>query len=331
MLAEHAHTGTRASSNGSNGATSARLGGARADFVAGLGRKVADLRATLARVKANADDVTIRDELRRKLHALGSAAKMMKFDAMDRGIAETLGTLDRTSRDAVLDEIDLDAIEQIIEDLPALAWGDGQARSSRAESVEKGTAPKYDVLVVGPALIAEALGDDETSSARVQAAFTCESTPDAQAAYDVVRTTEPDLVVLDADLSAATELVEALMDDPLTETVPIVVVGSFLEQGEAARYVAMGVAKTVSKPTSREALRAVCEETLSPDRGSVTAARRPRRADARGARRSPRCGAPRGHRGPRQSPPPAAVASRSARAPRCSVPSGARSHASARW
>ncbi|OJY15950.1 MAG: hypothetical protein BGO98_25195 [Myxococcales bacterium 68-20] len=269
MLAEHAHTGTRSGSNGSNGATSARLGGARADFVAGLGRKVADLRATLARVKANADDVAVRDELRRKLHALGSAAKMMKFDAMDRGIAEALGTLDRASRDAVLDEIDLDAIEQIIEDLPALAWGDGQARSSRAEAIEKGTAPKYDVLVVGPALIAEALCDDDTS--RVQATFTCETTPDAQAAYDVVRTTEPDLVILDADLVAATELVEALMDDPLTETVPIVVVGSFVEQGEAARYVAMGVAKTVSKPTSREALRAVCEETLSPDRGSVTA------------------------------------------------------------
>ncbi|MCW5837045.1 MAG: response regulator, partial [Labilithrix sp.] len=271
MLAEHAHTGTRASSNGSNGATSARLGGARADFVAGLGRKVADLRTTLARVKAAVDDVAPRDELRRKLHALGSAAKMMKFDAMDRGIAEALGTLDRASRDAGLDEVDLDAIEQIIEDLPALAWGDGHARSSRAESAERAAAPKYDVLVVGTALIAEALLDDDASNARGQAAFTCESTPDAQAAYDLVRTTEPDLVVLDADLADAAELAFALMDDPLTETVPIVVVGSFLEPGEAARYVAMGVAKTVGKPTLREILRAVCEETLSPDRGTVTA------------------------------------------------------------
>ncbi|MBX3225047.1 MAG: response regulator [Labilithrix sp.] len=271
MLAEHAHTGTRAGSNGSNGATSARLGGARADFVAGLGRKVADLRTTLGRVKAACDDVTTRDELRRKLHALGSAAKMMKFDAMDRGIAEALGTLDRAARDAGLDAVDLDAIEQIIEDLPALAWGDGHARSSRAESAEKAAAPRFDVLVVGTSIIAEALLDDDASNARAHATFTCESTPDAQAAYDLVRTTEPDLVVLDADLTAASELAFALMDDPLTETVPIVVVGSFLEPGEAARYVAMGVAKTVSKPTSREILRAVCEETLSPDRGSLTA------------------------------------------------------------
>jgi DNA-binding response OmpR family regulator len=269
MLAEHAHTGTRGSSNGSNGTASARLGGARADFVAGLGRKVADLRTTLARVKLIADDLTVRDELRRKLHALGSAAKMMKFDAMDRGIAEALGTLDRASRDAALDEVDVDAVEQIIEDLPALAWGDGRARSSHAELAEKAAAPKYDVLVVGTSLIAEALLDDADSEGK--ATFACETTPDAQAAYDLVRTAEPDLVVLDADISASLELVEALMDDPLTEAVPIVVVGSFAEQGEAARYVAMGVAKTVSKPTSREALRAVCEETLAPDRGAITA------------------------------------------------------------
>jgi DNA-binding response OmpR family regulator len=265
MVAEHAHTGTRANSNGT---TSARLGGARADFVAGLGRKVADLRTTLARVKKTSDDVTTRDELRRKLHALGSAAKMMKFDAMDRGIAEALGTLDRASRDVSLDDVDVDTIEQIVEDLPALAWGDGRARSSRAEAAEKALAPRYDVLVVGSPLIAEALSDDVENA---RATLICESTPDTQSAYELVRTTEPDLVVLDADLSASIELVEALMDDPLTEAVPLVVVGSFTEAGEAARYVAMGVAKTVSKPTSREALRAVCEETLAPDRGAVTA------------------------------------------------------------
>jgi len=214
------------------------------------------------------DDVAVRDELRRKLHALGSASKMMKFDAMERGIAEALGTLDRTAQDPVLDDVDLESIEQLVEDLPALAWGDGRARSSRAESAEKAT-PRYAVLVVGSSLIAEALlEDDETA----RATFVCESTPDAPGAYDIVRKSEPDLIVLDADVASATELVEALMDDPLTEAVPIVVVGSFLEQGESARYIAMGVAKTVSKPTSREALRTVCEETLCPSLATVTTA-----------------------------------------------------------
>jgi len=263
---EHAHAGPKSS----NGTRSARLGGARADFVAGLGRKVADLRATLERVKAAPLDLHAREELRRKLHALSSAAKMMKFDAMDRAIAEALGLIDRTAIDQPLDDVDVEAIEQVVEDLPALAWGDGHARSSRVQAVEKVTAAKYSVLIVGSPLMAEALLDEELD-AGASATFTCESTPDAHAAYDLVRTTEPDLVLLDADLSGAAELVESLMDDPLTEAVPIVVVGSFLEPGEAAKFIAMGVAKTVSKPTSREALRAVCEETLSPDHGAVSA------------------------------------------------------------
>jgi DNA-binding response OmpR family regulator len=297
MQAEHAHTGPsedppkarptarraeeKSRSNGPSSAQgSARLGGARADFVAGLGRKVADLRGVLARVRAKPADAAGRDELRRKLHALDSAAKMMKFDAMDRGLAEALGALDRSSRDTALEDIDIDTIEQIIEDLPALAWGDGQARSSRAEAAEGTQLPTFDVLVVGSSLIAEALLDEDDPGALVRrhdapplrrARFVPESTPDAQAAYDLVRTSEPDLVILDADLAAASELVEALMDDPLTETVPIIVVGSFLEQGEAARYVAMGVAKTVGKPTSRDALRTLCEDTLAPDRGARVA------------------------------------------------------------
>src|SRR4051812_18382686 len=121
---------------------SGRLGGARADFVAGLGRKVADLRGTLARVRYEPSDMGLREELRRKLHALGSAAKLMKFDAMARALAEAMGTLDRSAIDKPLDEIDMDGLEQTIEDLPALAWGDGRARSSRDAEPEK-VAPKF--------------------------------------------------------------------------------------------------------------------------------------------------------------------------------------------
>lgn len=280
MLPEHTPTGhglksetVRAVRPEKAGPTSARLGGARADFVAGLGRKVTDLRSALGRVRSTPEDTQARDELRRKLHALASAAKMMKFDAMDRSLAEALGTLDRT-REGAIDDAHLEALETVIEDLPALAWGDGKVRSSRAEVLEK-PAPQYEILVVGSAAIAEALLEDgppqEGPAARP--VFDCKSTPDAQAAFDIVRSTEPDLVLLDADLTAATELVEALMDDPLTEGVPVVVVGSFLENGEAAKYVALGVARTVNKPTTREALRLACEETLEPSRIALPAYR----------------------------------------------------------
>ena len=86
MATEQAHSGQAGSG--------LRLGGARADFVAGLGRKVTDLRTGSARVREAPDDIARREELRRKMHALSSAAKLMKFDAMDRAIAEALGAAD---------------------------------------------------------------------------------------------------------------------------------------------------------------------------------------------------------------------------------------------
>jgi DNA-binding response OmpR family regulator len=246
-----------------------RLGGARADFVASLGRKVADLRVSLARVKAMPEEPAARDELRRKLHALGSGAKLMKFDAMDRALSEGLGAIDRTAPGVSLDGAEVASLEQLIEDLPALAWGDGPTRSSLAEEKERerekarASEPTHTALVVGKTPLADALQEPSTAYAPI---FGCESTPDAQAAYDLARSVDPDLLVLDADLPYSGELVEALMDDPATESIPIVVVGSFATQGEAEHFIAMGVARTITKPTSREALRDACEEAVDAKR-----------------------------------------------------------------
>ncbi len=280
MLTEQAHSGQTAASSSSpirSGAgTGLRLGGARADFVAGLGRKVADLRAGSSKVREKPSDIAAREALRRRLQALSSTAKMMKFDAMDRAIAEALGTMDRTDLDAPLEPVDLDSIDHLIEDLPALAWGDSDARASRIAPVAKPVTPSFNALIVGSAQIAEALLDDLPSGqdeGENRISFVCESTPDAQAAFDLARSTEPDLVVLDADLEYATELVEALMDEPLTEATPIVVIGSFLEPGESARYVALGVARTLAKPTSKASLRGACEAALSARPGTAMIAR----------------------------------------------------------
>ena len=239
---------------------SLRLGGARADFVAGLGRKVGDLRTALGRVRASADDFSKREELRRKLHALASGAKLLKFDAMERAVLEGLGLIDRTACDQPLADVDLHGLEMLLEDLPALAWGENQTKTTPTDAPPKVTTATYTALVVGPARIAEALLEPV---AEERPTFACESTPDAQAAFDLAKTTLPDLVVLDADLEYATELVEALMDDATTEGMPLVVIGSFLEAGESSRYVAMGVAKTLTKPTSRDNLRATCESALA--------------------------------------------------------------------
>src|SRR5438105_11665404 len=108
-------------------------------------------------------------------------------------------------------------------------------------------------------MLAEALTEDSEAAATF---FECERTDDAQAAIDLARALAPDVMLIDADVDSAAELVEALLDDPLTEPVPIVVVGAFRAPEHAARFVALGVAKALSKPVSAEALRAACEESI---------------------------------------------------------------------
>jgi DNA-binding response OmpR family regulator len=244
-----------------------RLGGARADFVASLGRKVADARDLLSVLEDEPASKPPRDELRRRLHALGSGARLLRFDAMARSLQEALVVLERAADAGALREPDLLVVAQTLDDLPALAWGDAStstkpspAGATKIEDADELTGrPPVTALVLGPEGLADVLLDDSGTRAR---SYECERTEDVERALLIARAYAPDLVIVDGDLARAVELVEALLDDPLTEPVPIVVVGAFRAPEEAARFVALGVAKALSKPVPPEILRSVCDEVL---------------------------------------------------------------------
>ncbi|HEX8791658.1 MAG TPA: response regulator [Polyangiaceae bacterium] len=248
-----------------------RLGGARADFVASLGRKIQGTRELLAALEDDPTSRPARDELRRRMHALGAGARMLRFDAMARSIGDVLTVLDRAGTSGMLREQDVAFVAQVVDDLPALAWGEPPPREpARAEAPtsdepeqERGVAPTA-ALVVGPEELADALTEDAASGARF---FECERTSDVHNALQLARAFAPDVLVIDADLTGASELVEALLDDPLTEPVPIVVAGTFRTQDESARFVALGVAKALPKPVPPSLLRTSCEEILDTREG----------------------------------------------------------------
>ena len=240
-----------------------RLGGARADFVASLGRKIADARVVLLALEKDRASTHQRDELIRRLSLLAQGAKLLRFEAMDRGLAEALAVLHRATHEGELAVEDTQLIGQTLEDLPALAWGESPRRGAQNEPVEAPPAAvrdegRHTVLVVGSAAITTALTYHDPDGV----AFNCESTDDAQAAIDVARALAPDVIVLDADIPYAQELTEALLDDPMTEPVPIVVIGTFLEPGARESYVAMGVSRVLAKPLPHERLRRACEEAV---------------------------------------------------------------------
>src|SRR5580692_8409945 len=85
-----------------------RLGGARADFVASLGRKVNDTREVLVALEDDPTSRPARDELRRRLHALGAGARLLRFDAMARSLQETLAVLDKAVELGELQDQEID-------------------------------------------------------------------------------------------------------------------------------------------------------------------------------------------------------------------------------
>ncbi|MDP9150081.1 MAG: hypothetical protein M3O36_09095, partial [Myxococcota bacterium] len=247
-----------------------RLGGARAVFVASIGRKVKDARELLGALEEDPSAKSPRDELRRRLHALGAGARLLRFDAMGRSIQEALALLDRaaTSSPGGLREQEGRFIAQVLDDLPTLAWAETAAREPNhrgAEDSEAGRGPMpVSVLVIGEESLADGLTEDTPDRPR---AFECERTQEMQTALGLARAYAPDLMVVDTDLPGATELVEALLDDPLTEPVPMVVVGTYRSPDDAARFIALGVARSLAKPLALELVRTTCEEILDAREG----------------------------------------------------------------
>jgi CheY-like chemotaxis protein len=253
--------------------TTSRLGGARADFVASLGRKVNDARGVLTHVereRGGAGERPPREELRRKVHALGASARLFHFASMVKALDAAEAALDRAAQAGTASLDDLGVVAHVLDDLPALAWGDPpqskeeseRKTESKSDPPEEATAARSAVLV-GAAMLAEALTDPEIAAGAPL--YECAQTDDVQAAIGMARKIAPDVIVIDGDLDASEELVEALLDDPLTEPVPIVVVGAFRE-GErsqaAAKFVALGVACALTKPITPEDLRRACDDAV---------------------------------------------------------------------
>ena len=261
--------------SGGSGSLGAHLGGARADFVASLGRVVRDARVLLTALEAEPGSPAAKGDLRAKLTLLGTGARLLGFDVITRTLLDADGVFERAAEGEV-PASDLANLTQILDDLPSLAWGEiPSAAPLLAAEAPPGEDADPDVpaplrrcaLIFGGDLLAEALTDEAYGGVP----FECERTEHVQVALVLARSLAPDVVLVDGDVREALDLVEGLLDDPLTEPTPILVIGSFAGAPEqAARYVALGVARTISKPTSPEALRQAADEAISQREGLTT-------------------------------------------------------------
>ncbi len=252
-----------------------RLGGARADFVANLGRRVAELSNLLRQIEATPEEARPRDDLRRRLHALSAGARLLRFARLAEEVGSIEGVLHAAADRGIVAPLEIAEIRGVLDRVSALAWGEASVgettpvpRSVRPRvpapldsvRVPIGTTPVDEVtpavpltvLVVGPSQLADAL-TPVIADGGVD--IEVERTSDNTTAIDLARAVAPDVIILDADRPGTRELVLAITADPLTELVPIVVVGRWAKSEEASAYVALGVTRALSKPVSPDALR----------------------------------------------------------------------------
>jgi CheY-like chemotaxis protein len=258
-----------------------RFGGARADFVASLGRRIVEIRGALTTWQNDPRSIRARDDLRRKVHALAAGSRLLRFADLADGLAACEAKIDEIGAAGELTLEGAAVVHRMLERTPALAWVQDERHGpevglealpeptepTRGLDAASGAAGPQTALVVGPPQLADALtrepGDGRDSAVEAPCSFDVERTEDPTVAIDLARAFAPDVVVVDADAPGARELVEALVADPLTEPAAVVVLGRFAKPEDAAPFVALGVARALPKPVSPDTLRRACAEAAA--------------------------------------------------------------------
>jgi CheY-like chemotaxis protein len=253
--------------------------------VASLGRRLAELSANLDICRDIPAEIDLYQDLQRRIHALAAAAALLKFARLAEELVAGEEVVRRAIQCGTLSQDDVIALKDMIAWAPALAWGhasmgepgpDAGARLLPNDAQPgKPARVAQTALVVGPSAIADALATDITAGKadEDEGCFEIERTEDAVSAIDLARALAPDVIVIDSDLPGARRLVEMLASDPLTEAVPILLLGQWAKPEDAAPYVALGVAKTLPKPVLPDTLRrAAAEATATYVRGEVVRA-----------------------------------------------------------
>jgi DNA-binding response OmpR family regulator len=232
----------------------ARLSGARAEFVGSLPRRLDALRGALQVAEEGPGDTERMNGLLRRVHAVGSAARVLGFAS----VAEALAEAERNVRKARAEKqaAPFAEVARALDLLPSLVLG--APVSTRASESRERSAPvvfPISVLVLGSEALAEAL-----SSGAGTAPIEAERADDAERALELGRMLGPDVAVVDGDHPGSRGLITAMLRDPLIEPLPVIVVGSFDNPESTRTFVDLGADRVLPKPCSPDTLRRTVEE-----------------------------------------------------------------------
>lgn len=219
-----------------------RLAESRRQFVTSLGERMQVLSAALESLSAAPGDRILRGSFQRRVHALGVACAALGFADAQSAVAriETLlGAVADPDREGQLEKI-----ARLLDMIPAMVLG-GEAPLS--------VPPPADA----PAPISAIFyGLGSLASGFQAKGFSWEvrsvSTPETAA--QAMREAAADVLIVDAGVPHAQQVVEQGLNDPSHEALRVVVVGAFERPEAAAAYLHAGVHRVLPKPISPASL-----------------------------------------------------------------------------
>ncbi|MFO0551353.1 MAG: response regulator [Polyangiaceae bacterium] len=233
------------------------------------------MRATLDALRADPTSKRARDELRRRVHALGAAAKLLRFKQLGDELKILEDRLEEAAQRGELEDADFGVAHDLIGRMTTLAWAQTEEPDSarpaigtrdtrtRVGEVSPSSTP-ISVLVMGGGTLADALvlpsgrvSDDDGQ------AFEVERTSDLGVALDLAKALAPDVAVIDGDLPEARGVIEVLLGDALTDAIPVIVCTKLARTDDAGPLLALGVAKILPKPVSPGELRRACASAVA--------------------------------------------------------------------
>ena len=235
------------------------LGAARSSFVASVRKKGAEMIRLLHVIAGKTDvpedgatRVAARATLIAELEMLAQGAETMRIEGMGPVVQEALAVVRRAPKYELLGSDEATRVETLLASFATLSY--------RAGEPVRVVKPTRIALLVGAAEAERVLAlplDDGNSYECVQAATIAE-------AGERAATLLPDVVLVDADLIEMDALL-ALLEEKVSEILPVVVMGSDAEQHKMS-WLANGATRVLQKPVTPRELRARVDELFQGER-----------------------------------------------------------------
>ena len=238
---------------------------ARTEFASSLARRLEAIQSAIVTFEQQATSSTRRDNLIRRLHALGASAKVLGFAAA----AESLSRAEQQLRTGLAETLieDLAVVRNQLATLPMLVLRGTYSMLPAPPSSPSSLSASPSPLAQGPwcALVfgSSGLADTLRSVGAASSGFELIHVQDAARLREMCAMYGPDVVVLDGALDQLEEHLLTLREAPETTGVELVVVQA--EEGAAPKLKSAGAHTVVTSNTSPVALWRAVNRTRSED------------------------------------------------------------------